>query len=252
MQRPVSTGRRIVVAAARGGAGRTTLTALMGTAFATRRADPVLVVDAAPWPGSLTWRLGLIGVAPLSATAPRVMGPQGRRLADLDGVLARTPAGLWCLPGGDGEQVPVHVVRDATRALSRLCAVTVTDTGEGLGAASTGSVLSDAHAVVLAAPSTPDGVVATAASLARLGVGSPGLLSRVVVVLVELDPSARSALRVSDAVTALASWGVAVLPLPHDRHLAAGAAVAGRRLAAATVRATHHICAETLERAVQA
>jgi len=145
----------------------------------------------------------------------------------------------------------VHVVRDATRALSRLCAVTVTDTGEGLGAASTGSVLGDAHAVVLAAPSTPDGVVATAASLARLGVGSPGLLSRVVVVLVELDPSARSALRVSDAVAALASWGVAVLPLPHDRHLAAGAAVDGRRLAAATVRATYQICAETLQRAVR-
>ncbi|MCY7364064.1 MAG: NAD(P)H-binding protein [Frankiaceae bacterium] len=88
-QAPVTTGRRIAVVSVRGGAGRTATTALLGTVFAARRADHVLVADGDPEHGSLAWRLGLPGAGGL---APPLLA--ARALAEVDLVLPRTAPGV--------------------------------------------------------------------------------------------------------------------------------------------------------------
>ena len=54
VQVPVHTGRRIAVASVHGGAGKTTVAAVLASVFAARRSDPVLAADADPHEGSLT------------------------------------------------------------------------------------------------------------------------------------------------------------------------------------------------------
>ena len=97
-QAPVTTGRRIAVVSVRGGAGRSTVTALLGSVFAARRADHVLVADADPDHGSLAWRLGVAERDGLASLAPRLLAARG--LADLDALLPRARrGGLRMLPG---------------------------------------------------------------------------------------------------------------------------------------------------------
>jgi hypothetical protein len=123
------------------------------------------------------------------------------------------------------------VTRDVTRALSRFFAVCVTDCGRGLETPSTTDLLREAHAAVLVAPATPDGVRSTRAGLSRL---PPGLLSRVAIVLNTGDRGGRAALDLRAAHAALAGTGAPVVLLPYDRHLAAGTPIEPPRLAEAT------------------
>jgi hypothetical protein len=77
------------------------------------------------------------------------------------------------LPGAPG--APPTTVRDVTRALSRFFAICVTDCGRGLETPATAEVLGEAHAAVLVAPATPDGVRSTRAGLTGSRPGcSPG------------------------------------------------------------------------------
>jgi MinD-like ATPase involved in chromosome partitioning or flagellar assembly len=231
-QAPVTTGRRIAVVSVRGGAGRSTVTALLGSVFAARRQDHVLAADADPDHGSLAWRLGLREREPLPVLAPRLLAARG--IGELDPLLSSTPVGLRMLPGAPG--APPTTTRDVTRALSRFFAICVTDCGRGLDAPGTAEVLGEAHAVVLVAPATPDGVRSTSAGLTRL---PPGLLPRVVVVLSTADRGGRAALDLGAARRALAGTGAPVVVLPYDRHLAAGTPIVPKRLAeATTVEAT--------------
>ena len=228
-QAPVTTGRRIAVISVRGGAGRSTVTALLGSVFAARRADHILVADADPDHGSLAWRLGLSGSAGLSALGPRLLAARGG-VAELDTILSRTPAGLRLLPGADG--APAGATREVTRALSRFFAICVTDCGRGLESQATAEVLADAHAAVIVTPATQDGVRTTLAGLERM---PPNLRQRVVVALSTTDRGGRAALAVGVAREALADVAAHVVTLPYDRHLAAGAAIVPGRLAEATL-----------------
>jgi MinD-like ATPase involved in chromosome partitioning or flagellar assembly len=228
-QAPVTTGRRIAVISVRGGAGRSTVTALLGSVFAGRRADHVLVADADPDHGSLSWRLGLHETDGLRALAPRLLALRGG-IPELDTILASTPAGLRLLPGADG--APPGTTRDLTRTLSRFFAVCVTDCGRGLENPATADVLQDAHAAVLVAPATPDGVRSTRFGLSRMPVA---LRARVVVALCTTDRGGRAALGLDAAHEGLAGTGAPIVTLPYDRHLAAATPIAPGRLAEATV-----------------
>ncbi|GAA0937916.1 hypothetical protein GCM10009557_95920 [Virgisporangium ochraceum] len=165
VQAPVHTGRRIAVASVHGGAGKSTVSAVLASVFAARRADPVLVADADPYEGSLTWRLG-VTAQPLERIAPDLVAARGGDLRALEPLLPRTKSGLWVLPSGGAGQP--NLCSDVTRALSRLFAVAVTDCPPGLESRTTGAAVADAHSVVLVAAATPDGVRATYRALNRV------------------------------------------------------------------------------------
>ncbi|WP_308258024.1 MinD/ParA family ATP-binding protein, partial [Pseudonocardia lacus] len=243
-QAPVTTGRRIAVVSVRGGAGRTTVTALLGSVFATRRADHVLLADADPDHGSLAWRLGLAEREGLASLGPRLLGARG--VADLDPLLPRAASGLRLLPGPAG--APPGATRDVTRALSRFFAVCVTDCGRGLAQPGTADVLHDAHAAVVVAPATPDGVRSTLAGLAQV---PPALLQRTVIALNTTGRGGRAALHVDAAREVLTRTGAALVAIPYDRHLAAATPVEPGRLAEATAIEATRLAGLALHRAGQ-
>lgn len=232
--RALTTGRRAVVVSARGGAGKSTVTVLLGETMATRRTDAVLVADADPDTGSLGWRLGFPAGPGLDLVASSLLAQDGAAA----GHLPRTRAGLTYLPGGSAAPA---LARDVTRALSRRFAVCVTDCAT-VAEPATGAVLAEAHAVVVVCPATPDGVRSTCNLLDRV---PPAARERVIVVLNAVGP--HGALRARPARTALARYGSPVLELPYDRHLAGGATIDPSRLAEATVLAAGRLAAAVLD-----
>ncbi|MET8278699.1 hypothetical protein [Micromonospora sp. NPDC005174] len=249
VQAPVHTGRRIAVASVQGGAGKSTVAALLATVFAARRADPVLAADADPYEGSLTWRLGVPSDPSLQQLAPGLLAARGSDLRALEPLLPRTGTGLWVLPGGTTNP---NLCTAVTRALSRLFAVTVTDCPPGLEARTPAGVMADAHAVVLVAAATPDGVRGTYQALRRIVDDGYGTwLERVVVVLGAGNPHGRSTLIHGAARELIGQTGVPVVVLPYDRHLAAGALITPSRIGEATLVEVTRAAALALTRARQ-
>lgn len=246
VQVPVTTGRRIGVVSTRGGAGRTTVTALLGMVYATRRADHVVVSDADPEPGSLGWRLGLPPTPPLGTLAPGLLAACSGSLDAVDELLPRTPAGLRLLPGAaPGQPSPSGEI---LRALSRFFAVGVADCGRGLLHQATLDVLAGCHAVVVVSPATPDGLRSTCAALDLL---PPGALDHTTLALCTLDRTGRAAIT-GGAAAMVDRFGVPVVWLPYDRHLAAGAPIGPARLGEGTVVAATRLAAIALDRANRA
>lgn len=249
VQAPVSTGRRIAVTSVRGGAGKTSITALLGSMFAAHRPDHVLAVDADPDSGSLDWRLGADSALTLTGLAPGLQSASAQDLSSVAKLLPRTTGGLWIAPGGSGGQP--SLARDLTRALSRLFGVAVLDCGAGMNTPTTSAVLSDAHAVVVVAPATPDGVRTTAAALDRVAASVGSSLSRVVVALNASDSVGRTALQRSAAEATFARYQVPMVVLPYDRHVASGAVIDPGKIAEPTHVATARLAAWTLRQAQQ-
>lgn len=238
---PLATGRRIAVVSARGGAGKTTVAAVLASTFAARRAEPVLAVDADPVGGSLLWRLGLSGAPTLDRLAPALL--DATEADRVQAVLGRARTGLWVLPGGTDT---AERARDVTRALSRFFPIAVVDCGAGLRSAATAAVLVEAHAVLLVTPATPDGVRSTADALAR---ATAPTLARIVVALNTVHRGGRRALRGSAARDALAGFDVPVLGLPYDRHLAGAAPIVTDRIGEHTTTAMARLACAVLDRA---
>ena len=71
-QLPVSTGRRIAVLGTRGGAGKSTVAALLARSYAAMRTDTVAALDLAPGAGTLGLRLGVPHAPPLEAVQDRL------------------------------------------------------------------------------------------------------------------------------------------------------------------------------------
>ncbi|WAP51109.1 hypothetical protein OL239_14640 [Arthrobacter sp. ATA002] len=94
-QVPVTTGRRIAVVGTRGGAGRSTVAALLARIYAAMRADTVAAVDLAPGAGTLALRLGVPHAPPLETAAARLQAEAPDSLHGLAALLtAAGPANL--------------------------------------------------------------------------------------------------------------------------------------------------------------
>ncbi|MGC4746910.1 hypothetical protein ACLQ28_14775 [Micromonospora sp. DT201] len=233
VQAPVRTGRRIAVTSVHGGAGKSTVAAVLASVFAARRADAVLAADADPYEGSLTWRLSTQAPPSLERLAPELIAARGGDLGALKSLLPRTGTGLWLLPSGAANP---NLCTEVTRALSRLFAIAVTDCLSTLESAGTAAAAADAHSVVICAAATPDGVRATYRSLRKIAdTGYGAWLSRVLVVLSAGSPDGRAALREGTTRKLIEQTGVPVVTLPYDRHLAAGALITPSRLGEKTL-----------------
>jgi MinD-like ATPase involved in chromosome partitioning or flagellar assembly len=229
---PVPSGRRIVVVAAKDGAGRSTVTALLASAFAARRPDPVLAVDAHHVHASLPWRLGLSTAPLMRELEAYLLGGAGRDLAGVDSVMPRTGTGVRLL--ADARDTRPDLPRDLVRALSRMFAISLVDTGPGIDSPWTDNLLADAHGVVLVCPATPEGVERSVEALTELERSYSGVApAGVTVVLNEAVPGSR--LDSAAARRFLGERNVPVLPLRHDRHLAAGGALDLSRVGRRTV-----------------
>ncbi|MFD7918857.1 hypothetical protein ACFV3R_06500 [Streptomyces sp. NPDC059740] len=250
IQQPVTTGRQIAVTSIRGGAGKTTLAALLSLTYAHYRSDPVLALEADPALGTLPHRLGTREVRWSTSDLARIVDP-GMRITDLTGYLSPFTGGGWLLPGSQGSvgtMLDLETYRVVVTSLRRYFAATVVDC-ETLPAEVARTALVTTQARVLAVPATPEGIASTRSVLEWMGGLHKRLLPTTVVVLVRTAPIA--GVDVRKATEMLAAGGVTVLSLPYDRHLAAGGAIRTELLGERTARAATRIAAEVMDRAAR-
>ncbi|WP_241746048.1 hypothetical protein [Streptomyces lydicus] len=249
IQQPVTTGRQIAVSSIRGGAGKSTVAALLALTFAHYRSDPVLAVEADPALGTLPHRLGAREVRWSGSDLAQIVDPS-MLITDLTGYLLPFAGGGWLLPGSQGAigtRLDLDTYRVVMTSLRRHFAATVVDC-ETLPAEVARTALVTTQARVLVTPATPEGVAATRSVLDWVGGLHSGLLPTTVVVLTHTSPD--SGVDVRRAAEHLGAGGAAVLPLPYDRHLAAGGAIRTELLGERTREAAARIAAEVMERAV--
>ncbi len=249
IQQPVTTGRQIAVSSIRGGAGKSTVAALLALTYAHYRADPVLAIEADPALGTLPHRLGAREVRWSGTDLAQIVDPS-MLITDLTGYLIPFPGGGWLLPGSQGSigtRLDIDTYRVVMTSLRRYFATTVVDC-ETLPAEVARTALVTTQARVLVSPATPEGVAATRSVLDWVGGLHPGMLPTTVVVLSHVSPD--SGLELRKATEHLGIGGATVLPLPYDRHLAAGGAIRTELLGERTLQAAARIAAEAMNRAV--
>lgn len=250
LQQPITTGRQIVVTSVRGGAGKSTVAALLGFAYAHYRPDPVLIMEADPTLGTLPVRLGAPSLRWTIEDLARVVTPS-MRFDQIIGYLVGLPEGGWLLPGSQGQigaQVSWKSYETVAVALRLYFAVTVVDC-ESLPGELARSAMAGAQAQVLVAPATVEGVTSTRPVLDWMASLPRPMLPRTVVALVSTSPD--STLDLGAAAKYLTVDGVRVVTVPYDRHLAAGGAVQLPLLARETRDGAVRLAAEVLNRAVR-
>lgn len=246
LQQPVATGRQIAVTSIRGGAGKSTVAALLGTTYAHYRQDPILLVEADPALGSLPLRLGAETLRWTTGDVADIVEPQ-MSLLDITGYLVQLPGNAWLLPGSQGQigaMLDTRAYERAMVALRRYFGVTVVDC-ETLPAEVARTALSAAQARVLTTPATLEGISSTHAVLQWMRGLPPHVIAGTVVVLTEQVP--HSGVDVAKAARNLGSTGASVHLLPYDRHLAAGGAIRTQLLAQPTRTAATRIAAEVFQ-----
>ncbi|MDI5965538.1 MinD/ParA family protein [Streptantibioticus silvisoli] len=250
LQKPVTTGRQIVVTSVHGGAGKTTLAALLGTVYAHHRPDPVLVVEANPTLGTLPVRLGAPVLRWSADEFAKVVTPH-MRFDQLIGYLVGLPDGGWLLPGSKGQigaQLSLADYQRVAVAVRRFFAITVVDC-QTLPGELARSAMAGAQARVLATPATPEGVAATRAVLDWMA-GLPRPMLRGTVVALT-QPGPRPALNAERAAELLGGGDVRVVPMPYDRHLARGGRISTGLLGRATHEAVTLLGADLLDLATR-
>ncbi|MEW1718999.1 type VII secretion protein [Streptomyces sp. NPDC093109] len=243
----VASGRQIVVTSIRGGAGKTTVTALLSRTFNQYRQDPVLTVEADAALGTLPVRLGAETVRWSCADLAAILDP-AMQLTDITGYLVPLEGG-WLLPGSQGRigaPLSIAAYRTVMVALRRHFGVTVVDC-ETLPGELARTAVDTAHARVLVAPATLEGVSSTRAVLDWMaGLPRPVLASTVIALTVSAPDAAFG---VKAATRHLEETGVPVVVVPYDRHLAAGGPVLTSLLAPDTRAGATRLATEALRRA---
>jgi MinD-like ATPase involved in chromosome partitioning or flagellar assembly len=250
LQQPVTTGRVIAVTSIRGGVGKSTVSALLGRTFNHYRHDPVLTLEADAALGTLPVRMGAESVRWACGDLAPILSPS-MRLNDVTGYLVPVADGGWLLPasrGRVGAPLDVPTYRTVTLALRRYFAVTVVDC-ESLPGEVARTAMDTAHARVVVAPTTAEGVNGTRQVLNWLAQLPHAALASTVVALTAGSPDL--VLDVKAAVAHLKETGVTVVPLPYDRHLAGGGPIRPELLGQATRDATVRLAAEAMRRATR-
>ncbi|WP_455754147.1 MinD/ParA family ATP-binding protein [Streptomyces erythrochromogenes] len=246
LQQPVTTGRQIAVTSIRGGAGKSTVAALLGTTYAHYRQDPVLFVEADPALGSLPIRLGAESLRWTTGDVADIVEPQ-MSLLDITGYLVQLRDNAWLLPGSQGQIGAMLDTRSYERAmvaLRRYFGVAVVDC-ETLPAEVARVALSASQARVLATPATLDGVSSTFAVLQWMKGLPPHMLASTAVVITEQAP--HCGVDLADAVRTLEAAGPSVHVLPYDRHLADGGHIRTELLAHSTRQTASRLAADVFQ-----
>ncbi|WP_316043443.1 MinD/ParA family protein, partial [Actinomadura sp. CNU-125] len=247
---PVPSCRRIVVTSIRGGAGKSTVAALVAAIVQRHRDDRVVAIDAAPGLGSLPLRLDTPGRGSIRHLAAGRPGSWN----ELAGHLARTPAGLFVVPAGQGsvaDELEHDTFQRGTGRLNRHFAAVIIDCGSGLDTELHRGILAGAHSQVFVAPATVDGALSARAALQWFGAnGFEHVLSRTVVALVAHKP--KTDMDLGRAGEELHSHGLPVAHVPFDRHLAASGAIVPDRIGASAHSAIVEVACAAFERSLDA
>jgi len=211
----------------KGGTGKTTIAASVGSVFAKLRTDDrVVAVDADTSFGKLGSRID-----------PKASGSYwelaaDRQLftfADVRARVGSNSAGLFVLAGEAATArrrvLDASIYREATARLDNHFTMTIVDCGSTMDSSVTQAVLSDVDALIVVSSPWLDGASAAGQTLEWLAnYGYTGLLHRTVVVLNDSDGHAEKRTR-QVLVDRFSSHGQKVIELPFDDHLRPGGVI---------------------------
>jgi MinD-like ATPase involved in chromosome partitioning or flagellar assembly len=224
----------------KGGVGKTTVAASVGSIFAElRRQDRVVAIDA----DTAFGRLG-------SRIDPRTNGSYWeiasdknlRSFADVSTRVGSNSAGLYVLAGeptaGPRRVLDPALYREATSRLDRHFTIAIIDCGSTMDAPVTQEALSDLDALIVVSSPWADGAGAAAQTMEWLAAhGRTGLLQRTVVVLNDSDGHSDKRHR-SALANQFIERGQTVVQVPFDPHLRPGGVIDVRSELARRTRRT--------------
>ncbi|MGV9411214.1 MinD/ParA family ATP-binding protein [Nocardia sp. NPDC003693] len=246
IRRPLATTHQIAVLNVKGGVGRTTTVATLGSVFAALRPDRVVAIDANPDFGDLTARTG-----------PHPYGLTLRDLAkarDIDAFSAVqsfatiNPADLAVLAS---PWVPTAVEAlsgreylDAVEVLRRHYSLMMIDCGTGVLDSATDAVLRTSDAALVVTPATVRGVTGAVATLQWLNSHGLYRLAAEAVIAIVHQQEGKPVVEVERIEELFAGANHVTRVLPFDEHLAEGGEIDIRMLDRGTVLAFEELAAE--------
>ncbi|MGW3468247.1 AAA family ATPase [Saccharopolyspora sp. NPDC000995] len=236
INQPLQGCYKIAMLSLKGGVGKTTTTATLGSTFSSLRGDRVIAVDANPDRGTLSQKIPLETTATvrhLLRDAHRI-----RKYSDVRSYTSQGPSRLEILASEQDPAVSEAFSEDDYRRtvtlLEHFYNVVLTDCGTGLMHSAMKGVLDLADSLIIVSSSSIDGARSASATLDWLDAHGYGdLVSRSVAVINSVRPASGKV----DVDKLAAHFGArcrAVSRVPFDPHLEEGAEVELDRLDAPT------------------
>ncbi|MGI8308705.1 AAA family ATPase [Saccharopolyspora hattusasensis] len=236
INQPLQGCYKIAMLSLKGGVGKTTATATLGSTFSSLRGDRVIAVDANPDRGTLSQKIPLETTATvrhLLRDAHRI-----RKYSDVRSYTSQGPSRLEVLASEQDPAVSEAFSEDDYRRtvtlLEHFYNVVLTDCGTGLMHSAMKGVLDMADSLVIVSSSSIDGARSASATLDWLDAHGYGdLVSRSVAVINSVRPGSGK-VDVDKVAAHFAARCRAVSKIPFDPHLEEGAEVELDRLDAPT------------------
>ncbi|MHA6801442.1 MinD/ParA family ATP-binding protein [Bounagaea algeriensis] len=227
---------KIAMLSLKGGVGKTTSTASLGSTFASLRGDRVVAVDANPDRGTLSQKIP----QETAATVRHLLrdSQRIRKYSDVRAYTSQGPSRLEVLASEQDPAVSEAFSEDDYRrtatVLEHFYNLVLTDCGTGLMHSAMKGVLDLADSLVIVSSSSIDGARSASATVDWLDAHGYGdLVSRSVAIINGVRPSSGK-VDVSKLAQHFEARCRAVVKIPFDAHLEEGAEVDLDRIAAPT------------------
>jgi MinD-like ATPase involved in chromosome partitioning or flagellar assembly len=215
---------KIAMLSLKGGVGKTTITTMLGSTFASLRGDRVIAVDANPDRGTLSQKIPLETTATvrhLLRDAQRI-----RRYSDIRSYTSQGPSRLEILASEQDPAVSEAFsegdYRRTVTLLEHFYNILLTDCGTGLMHSAMKGVLDLAGSLVIVSSGSIDGARSASATLDWLDAhGYRELVARSVAVINSVRPTAGK-VDLDRVATHFASRCRSVCRMPFDEHLEEG------------------------------
>ena len=236
VNQPLNGCYKIAMLSLKGGVGKTTVTATLGSTLASLRGDRVIGVDANPDRGTLSQKIPL----ETTATVRHLLRDASRihRYSDIRSYTSQGPSRLEILASEQDPAVSEAFseadYRRTVNLLEHFYNIVLTDCGTGLMHSAMRGVLDLAHSLVVVSSSSIDGARSASATLDWLDAhGYRELVARSVAVINSVRPTAGK-VDLERVATHFAARCRSVCRMPFDEHLEEGGEIDLERLGPST------------------
>ena len=232
VNQPLSGCYRIALLSLKGGVGKTTITASLGSTFASIRGDRVIAVDANPDRGTLSQKVPLETPATVRHLLRDAAGIE--RYSDVRSYTSQGPSRLEVLASESDPAVSDAFSSDdyvrTLEVLERFYSLVLTDCGTGLMHSAMSAVLANADTLIVVSSGSVDGARSASATLDWLDAhGHEDLVRNSVAVINAVRPRSGK-VDMQKVVDHFTRRCRAVRLVPFDPHLEEGAEVSLDRL----------------------
>jgi MinD-like ATPase involved in chromosome partitioning or flagellar assembly len=227
VNRPLRGSYRIALLSLKGGVGKTTITATLGSTFAAVRGDRVVAVDANPDRGTLSQKIPL----ETAATVRQLLHDAGtiERYSDVRRYTSKGPSGLEVLASETDPAISdAFGADDYSRVLDileRFYGLVLTDCGPGLLHSVMSSVLEKADVLLVVASGSIDGARSASATLDWLDAHGHEELVRNSIAVINAVRPRTGKVDMNKVIDHFSRRCRAVLLVPFDPHLEEGAEI---------------------------